>query len=581
MHQKQDHTQKANGINVMKKLNIQQKLFLIPAIVVAVIIFVFGWVSSSNQTAQAEKAFHDQLFMLAHNSKVMIHSAADVEATDRGWKFHRILTDGSNAKLSAEEGEALTLFTQNDTLQFVETKMVEGDSTRLAIFVPARIQEECFSCHNESGVDIFQTKNVGDLVAVFGVSGSLEELIRQEAMIRWVTVGIGFLSVLVIVGVIRFLVKKIIVAPLSEMVSQSEHVANGDLRSYETKELAKKITSADEIGQLTRGYKAMLDSLRNLIQQVGDSASAVSSASTEISSTTEQMAAGAQQQSSQTSEVAAAVEQMTKTLMETSANIRKVADGANQARHDAEQGGKVVEETIGGMHRISDVVTQSAERVKVLGASSDKIGEIIEVIDDIADQTNLLALNAAIEAARAGDQGRGFAVVADEVRKLAERTSKATKEISMMIHKIQSDTHHAVDSMNKGTEEVSAGIALAERAGSMLSNIVGNAQSVSDMVAQIASASEEQSNTSEQISQNVVSISTVTQESASGTQQIARTSEDLNRLTEHLMQIIDRFQLDDRNGSSRIDEHQGMKEGSSLRKSKKAITENGTLVEQY
>ena len=324
----------------------------------------------------------------------------------------------------------------------------------------------------------------------------------------------------------------------------------------------------------------MLDSLRDLIRQVGDSANAVSSASTEISSTTEEMAAGAQQQSSQTSEVAAAIEQMTKTLLETTANIRKVADGANQARLDAEQGGKVVEETIGGMRRISSVVTQSADQVKVLGSSSDKIGEIIEVIDDIADQTNLLALNAAIEAARAGDQGRGFAVVADEVRKLAERTSKATKEISMMIHQIQTDTRHAVDSMSKGTLEVTAGIVLAERAGGMLNNIVGNAQSVSDMVAHIAAASEEQSSTSEQISKNVVSISTVTQESASGTQQIARTSEDLSRLTENLMQIINRFNLDDRETSSKKSIHRQQKPAVSVA-AQPELAEHETIVEQY
>lgn len=560
----------------MKKLNIEQKLFLIPALVVAIVIFVLGWVSSSRQTAQAEKYYQEQLFMLAHNSTTMIHSSADAEATNRGWKFHRILIDNDNSKLPSEEIDALSQLSANATIVSVEKKIVDGDSSRLAIFVPARIQDECYSCHNESGIDIFQSKKSGDLVAVFGVSGSLQELKEEEAAIRWITFGVGILSVLVIVSVIRFLVKKNIVKPVAEIVTQSERVAGGDLRTYESKILDKTDNAHDEIGHLTHAYKAMLDSLRGLIQQVGDSANAVSSASSEISSTTEQMAAGAQQQSSQTSEVAAAVEQMTKTLMETTVNIRKVSDGANQAKQDAEQGGKVVEETIDGMRRISTVVIQSAEQVKVLGSSSDKIGEIIEVIDEIADQTNLLALNAAIEAARAGEQGRGFAVVADEVRKLAERTSKATKEISMMIHQIQSDTHHAVDSMNKGTEEVSAGIVLAERAGLMLKNIVENAQSVSDMVSQIASASEEQSNTSEQIAQNVVSISTVTQESASGTQQIAQTSEDLNRLTENLQNLMATFKLDEQ---SAVTNHTANKKMNySKHKSFKAVSENGHLV---
>lgn len=562
----------------MKKLNIEQKLFLIPAVVVAIVILGFGWITSSRQTSQAENSFRQQLFMLAHNSTSMIHSSADAEAVDYGWQFHRIVTDNDNSKLPVEEKEALSALTHDADLKFVEKRIIEGDSSRLAIFVPARIQEECFSCHNESGVDIFQKKNVGELVAVFGVSGSLQNLIEQEAMIRWITLGIGLLAIVIIVTVIRFLVKKIVVVPVSEIITQSVRVSEGDLRTYESAELSKKINAQDEIGQLTRTYKAMLDSLRNLIQKVGDSANAVSSASTEISSTTEQMAAGAHQQSSQTSEVAAAVEQMTKTLMETTENIRKVADGANQAREDAVRGGKVVEETIDGMRRISNVVTQSAEQVKVLGASSDKIGEIIEVIDEIADQTNLLALNAAIEAARAGDQGRGFAVVADEVRKLAERTSKATKEISLMIHQIQSDTHQAVDSMAKGTEEVTAGITLAERAGSMLHNIVENAQSVSDMVAQIASASEEQSNTSQQISQNVVSISTVTQESASGTQQIAQTSEDLNRLTENLQNILGAFKLDDQNSMPVQTDNKKLNSGKE--KIYKAVSEKGHLVMQ-
>ena len=171
------------------------------------------------------------------------------------------------------------------------------------------------------------------------------------------------------------------------------------------------------------------------------------------------------------------------------------------------QGGKVVGETIEGMKRIADVVNKSAETVKELGKSSDQIGEIIGVIDDIADQTNLLALNAAIEAARAGEQGRGFAVVADEVRKLAERTTKATKEIAGMIKKIQSDTTGAVQSMEAGHEGGRARDRLADKAGTSLTEIVGVSQKVTDMVTQIAAASEEQSSASEQISKNVEAIS--------------------------------------------------------------------------
>jgi methyl-accepting chemotaxis protein len=284
-------------------------------------------------------------------------------------------------------------------------------------------------------------------------------------------------------------------------------------------------------------------SLQDALRKVSEAVAATASASSEISSSTEQMAAGAQEQTSQAGEVASAVEEMTKTIMENSKNASIAAETAKQARVSAEQGGKVVGETVDGMKRIADVVNKSAETVKELGKSSDQIGEIIGVIDDIADQTNLLALNAAIEAARAGEQGRGFAVVADEVRKLAERTTKATKEIAGMIKKIQADTTGAVQSMEEGTNEVERGIELADKAGASLKEIVGVSQKVTDMVTQIAAASEEQSSASEEISKNVEAISKVTGETAQGTQQIARAAEDLNRLTENLQRMIADFKL--------------------------------------
>jgi methyl-accepting chemotaxis protein len=311
-------------------------------------------------------------------------------------------------------------------------------------------------------------------------------------------------------------------------------------------------------------------SLQDALRKVSEAVSATASASSQISSSTEEMAAGAQEQTSQAGEVASAVEEMTKTIMENSKNASVAADTAKQARLSAEAGGKVVDDTVQGMKRIAGVVNKSAETVKELGKSSDQIGEIIGVIDDIADQTNLLALNAAIEAARAGEQGRGFAVVADEVRKLAERTTKATKEIAGMIKKIQADTTGAVKSMEEGTQEVVRGIELADKAGVSLKEIVGVSQKVTDMVTQIAAASEEQSSASEQISKNVEGISKVTGETAQGTQQIARAAEDLNRLTENLQKLISDFKL------GRGDD--GMQARDDGSRSGVAVRENGSLV---
>ncbi|MCK9280041.1 MAG: methyl-accepting chemotaxis protein [Melioribacteraceae bacterium] len=292
------------------------------------------------------------------------------------------------------------------------------------------------------------------------------------------------------------------------------------------------------------------ESITTILRDVTDAVEATASASSQISSSTEELAAGSQEQSAQAAEVASAVEQMASSILQTTKNANNTAENAKNARALATQGGKAMEDTIDGMSRIAEVVSRAASTIQELGKGSNEIGEIIQVIDDIADQTNLLALNAAIEAARAGEQGRGFAVVADEVRKLAERTTKATKEIANMIKKIQKDTVEAVDSISQGTVEVEAGKKLALNAGDSLKLIITGSNEVVDLSTQVAAASEEQSAASEQISKNIESISSVTHQSASGTQQIARAAEDLNRLTDNLQQLILQFKIDSSNKSN-------------------------------
>jgi methyl-accepting chemotaxis protein len=389
---------------------------------------------------------------------------------------------------------------------------------------------------------------------------------KKAITAMFIIMGVGVL-VSVLLGLF---IARITSNPVKEVVSS---IDNADLN------MQFNSVRKDEVGDLQRSFDKFVVSIKGTLMQVAEAAAAVASASSEISSSTEQMAAGAQEQTSQAGEVASAVEEMTKTIVENSRNASSTADTAKQARVAAEEGGTVVEDTVSGMKRIADVVRQSAGTVQELGRSSDQIGEIIGVIDDIADQTNLLALNAAIEAARAGEQGRGFAVVADEVRKLAERTTKATKEIAGMIKKIQVDTKGAVTSMEEGTKEVDEGIKLADKAGSSLHEIVGISQKVTDMVAQIAAASEQQSSASEQISKNVEAISAVTNESAAGVQQIARAAEDLNRLTENLQQLLSQFKL---SGEQQEAHHNASlkvhKSGFHTPKSKTTVRSNGHLM---
>jgi PAS domain S-box-containing protein len=336
-----------------------------------------------------------------------------------------------------------------------------------------------------------------------------------------------------IIGIQNYLSEK-----AETMLNVMQKFAAGDLT------VSLEIEKDDNIGKLFNGFNLAVENTSAIIRSVDQTIQSTASAATQISSSTEEMAAGSQEQSAQTSEVAAAVEEMTKTIYETSKNTAFAAEAAKNSGLKATEGGSVVNETIQGINRIAKVVERSAEMVFSLGQNSDKIGEIVQVIDDIADQTNLLALNAAIEAARAGEQGRGFAVVADEVRKLAERTTKATKEIALMIKQIQQDTTSAVESMKEGTKEVETGRKLAVKAGEVLQEIVESSKEVTDIVVQVAAASEEQSATAEQIGKNIESINSVTNESATGIQQIARAAENLNQLTDSLKDTIHKFTID-------------------------------------
>ncbi len=299
----------------------------------------------------------------------------------------------------------------------------------------------------------------------------------------------------------------------------------------------------DFVRKLKMQINDMIYNLNELLVNVDNAIQATASASSEISATTEQMSAGSQLQTQQAIEVAAGVEEVAKTIYENSQNAMAAVEAAKRAGSEAENGNKVVQQTIDGMNKVSKMVLQTANNIEELGKSSNQIGEIVQVIEEIADQTNLLALNAAIEAARAGEQGRGFAVVADEVRKLAERTGKATKEIAAMIKKIQKDTEDAVNAMRQGTHQVETGVQYANQAGEALKKINDETQKVLSLIHQVAVANEEQAKAGEDIARNIENIKNVTQETSQGIMQIAEATNDLSRLTHTLETNIQKFNL--------------------------------------
>ena len=323
---------------------------------------------------------------------------------------------------------------------------------------------------------------------------------------------------------------------VNTLLNQMDKLSKGDLTcTLETR------NEDDAIGKLFNGFNKVVVNVREMILQLTEAVNSSASANFQISEKSNQMSNGAEEQSTQASEVLIAVEQMTTTILETSKTADKATFEAQESGKIAKTGGEDVKKSIESMARIADVVFNFAGTVQTLSKSSLQIGEIIEVINDIADQTNLLALNAAIEAARAGEQGRGFAVVADEVRKLAERTTKATHEISVMIKQIQKDSGEAVASIQLGQDEVENGKLLADKAGNSLNDIISGTEKVVDIISQVAVSSQEQSSAAEQISKNIEAISMVTQENTFGIKEIVFASDNLGKITNNLQEIINKF----------------------------------------
>jgi methyl-accepting chemotaxis protein len=307
----------------------------------------------------------------------------------------------------------------------------------------------------------------------------------------------------------------------------------------------------DELGELSNYFNTFMEKLHDIISQVAASTEHIASASEEISSSATQVAQSAETQKDQTSQVATAMQEMSSTVTQVSDNSRQASENAKEAGDLARTGGVVVSDTVKVIQGVADATRDTSAKIEELGRSSDQIGQIIGVIDDIADQTNLLALNAAIEAARAGEQGRGFAVVADEVRKLAERTTQATKEIAQMIKTIQEETKKAVSAMKTGTDKVDAGVESAREAGAALEKIIHSADGVQDMVTHIATAATEQASATEQVNSNMEQIAKMVHQSSIGAQESARACQDLSNLALDLQQLVGRFKLADRREQQR------------------------------
>ncbi|MFQ3229057.1 methyl-accepting chemotaxis protein [Reinekea sp.] len=320
------------------------------------------------------------------------------------------------------------------------------------------------------------------------------------------------------------------------LLDELADLADGDLTTQAT-------VTEDFTGAIADSINFAIDQMRSLVSAINTTAVQVTSAAQETQATAMHLAEASEHQAQEIAGASAAVNEMAVSIDQVSANAAESAAVAERSVAIAKKGADVVQATINGMDNIREQIQETSKRIKRLGESSQEIGDIVSLINDIADQTNILALNAAIQASMAGDAGRGFAVVADEVQRLAERSSAATKQIEALVKTIQNDTNEAVISMEQTVAEVVRGARLAQDAGVALEEIESVSKNLADLIQNISNAARQQASSAGHISNTMNVIQEITSQTSAGTTATAKSIGNLAQLANDLQSSVAGFKL--------------------------------------
>jgi methyl-accepting chemotaxis protein len=369
---------------------------------------------------------------------------------------------------------------------------------------------------------------------------ALEDLRQIRANTK--TMGSGLLweslvfSVLLVI--LTSMITPRIVGPLRIAIDVADKVARGDLTVR-----VPNMEGSDEMANLLRVFRTMVENLRTLTEQIKEAVSALASASTEISASVTEIASGATETATAANETSTTVEEVRQTALDANRKAKYVSDSAQKAVQISQQGEKSVIATVEGIRRIESQMESIAESIMKLSEHGQAIGGIIATVEDVAEQSNLLAVNASIEAARAGEHGKGFAVVAHEVKSLAEQSKQSTSRVRSILDDIQKATSGAVMTTEQGSKAVEAGVKQSQEAGEAIQRLASGVGEAAQATTQIAVSSQEQLVGMDQVVAAMESIKQASAQNVTATKQVESAARDLQELGQRLKHLVEQYKL--------------------------------------
>lgn len=459
-------------------------------------------------------------------------------------QFGRVM----NSMFEGNEAMEISQVTDEDAIYGLEA------IAELFEFVDSNVQAiletspELFKVRNAAN-SIFQN-SIALLAETTTLSSSFQTQVDDRYIVRPATAYAVLAAIIILIVVIGWLLFQDSQNRLRQTEEQNEQNQNAILRLLdELADLAdgdlttEATVTEDFTGAIADSINFAIDQMRGLVRAIRDTALQVASSAQETQATAMHLADSSEHQAQEIAGASAAINEMAVSIDQVSSNAAESASVAERSVAIAKKGTEVVQNTIHGMDTIREQIQETSKRIKRLGESSQEIGDIVSLINDIADQTNILSLNAAIQASMAGDAGRGFAVVADEVQRLAERSSAATKQIEALVKTTQTDTNEAVISMEHTTAEVVRGARLAQDAGVALEEIESVSMNLADLIQNISNASRQQSLSAGHISNTMNVIQEITSQTSSGTNATAKSIGNLAEMASQLRASVAGFNL--------------------------------------